>query len=300
MLQAGQFLQTQIQNRLSLLLGQVVLAVADAELRLQPLRAGGVVTGAFQHGADVAQIPRLSYQCDFRFRRGRRTANQLDDRIDVGERDSQRFQDMGAIAGFAQFEDGATGDHFAAVAHEGFEDVFQVQQFRLPLMQRNHVDAEGDLQLRQRIQVIQHHFADRVAFDFDDDAHAVFIGLVAQRADAFHAFFFDQLGDLLDQTRLVHLIRDLVNDDGFAPGLGVGFHFRARAQVDFAAPGAVGLFNTAAAVDDRRRREVWPRNVFHQSFNADVFIVDIGQAAVDDFRQVVRRDIGGHAHGDAR
>lgn len=88
---------------------------------------------------------------------------------------------MGAVAGLTQFEDGAAGDHFAAVAHEGFEDVFQVQQLRLALMQCHHVDAEGNLQLRQRIQVVQHHFADRVAFDFDHDTHAVFIGLVAQR-----------------------------------------------------------------------------------------------------------------------
>ena len=43
MLKAGQFLQTQIQNRLSLLLGQVVFTVAHAELWLQPFRTRGVI-----------------------------------------------------------------------------------------------------------------------------------------------------------------------------------------------------------------------------------------------------------------
>ncbi|MNH42029.1 hypothetical protein D3C79_1036420 [compost metagenome] len=73
-----------------------------------------------------------------------------------------------------------------------------------------------------------------------------------------------------------------MNNDGFATGFGIGFYFGARAQVDFAAPGAVSLFNAATAIDDRRSREVRPRDVFHQAFDADVFIIDIGQAAVDN------------------
>ena len=57
MLKAGQFLQTQIQNRLCLLFGQVVLAVAHAEFRFQPFRTRGVIARAFQHRGNVAQIP---------------------------------------------------------------------------------------------------------------------------------------------------------------------------------------------------------------------------------------------------
>ena len=57
MLKTGQFLQTQIQNRLRLLFGQVVLTVAYAELRLQPFRTSGVIACAFQHSGNVAQIP---------------------------------------------------------------------------------------------------------------------------------------------------------------------------------------------------------------------------------------------------
>ena len=57
MLKAGQLLQTQIQNRLRLLFGQVVLAVAYAELGLQPFRTGGVIACAFQHRGNIAQIP---------------------------------------------------------------------------------------------------------------------------------------------------------------------------------------------------------------------------------------------------
>ncbi|MNH68958.1 hypothetical protein D3C73_210500 [compost metagenome] len=56
---------------------------------------------------------------------------------------------MGAIASFTQFKDGTTGDHFTAVTNKRLQNVFQVQQLRLALVQCHHVDAEGDLQLRQ-------------------------------------------------------------------------------------------------------------------------------------------------------
>ncbi len=94
MLKAGQFLQTQIQNRLSLLLGQIVFTVAYAELWLQPFRTRGVIPGALQHRRNVTEIPRLGNQRRFRFCRGRRATDQFDNRVDVGQRNGQRFEDM--------------------------------------------------------------------------------------------------------------------------------------------------------------------------------------------------------------
>lgn len=39
-------------------------------------------------------------------------------------------------------------------------------------------------------------------------------------------------------------------------------------------------------------------DVFHQPFNADVFIFNVGQTAVDHFGEVVRRNIGRHTYRD--
>ncbi len=297
-LQAGQLLQTQIQDRLRLLLGQVVVTVADAILWFQPFWTSGIIAGALQHRRHIAQRPGVGDQGRLGFRRRRRMTDHLDDRIDVRQGDGQTFQDMRAFARLAQFENRPARHHFAAVANEGFQTLFQGQQLRLPLMQGDHVDTEGDLHLRLRVEVVQHHLAHRVAFDLDDDTHAVFIGLVAQRADAFDALLFHQLGDFLDQTRLVDLVRDLMHHDGLATILGVGLDLGARAHVDLAAPGTVGLFDTPSAIDDRRRREVRPRDVLHQPLDGDVLIIDIGQATVDHFGQVMGRDIGRHPHGD--
>ena len=86
MLKAGQFLQTQIQNRLSLLFGQVVQTITHAELWLQPFRTRSIIARTFEHGGNVAQLPRISHQRSFRFCRRRRMTDQFDDRVDVRQR----------------------------------------------------------------------------------------------------------------------------------------------------------------------------------------------------------------------
>ena len=298
MLKAGQFLQTQIQNGLGLLFSQVVLTVTHAKFRFQPFRTRGIIAGTFQHGRNVTQLPRTRDQPCFRFCRGRRTADQFDDRIDVRQRNRQCFKDVRTVAGFTQFKDSTAGYDFTAVTYKRSNNIFQVHDFRLSMVQRNHVDTERNLQLGLGVEVIQNHFPDCVAFHFNHDAHTVFVRLVTQRADTFNAFVFYQLGDFLDQARFVHLIRNFMDDDGFTASFGIRFDFRACANVHLATAGTVGFFNTTTTVDDRGGREVRTRNMFHQPFNADVFIVNVCQAAVDHFRQVVRRNVGCHTYRD--
>ena len=90
------------------------------------------------------------------------------------------------------------------------------EQLRLAVDERDHVDAEHGLERRLRVQVVQHHFGDFAALELDDDAHAVLVGLVAQVGDAVDLLVARQLGDALEQARLVHLVRQLGDDDGLA------------------------------------------------------------------------------------
>lgn len=64
------------------------------------------------------------------------------------------------------------------------------------------------------------------------------------------------LGDFFNQSRFVHLIRDLVNNDGFTAGFGICFHFGAGTDVNLAATGAVRFFNTTTTVDEDRKSVV--------------------------------------------
>jgi hypothetical protein len=73
----------------------------------------------------------------------------------------------------------------------------------------------------------------------------------------------------------------------------------SSAHVDAPAPGAVGLADTGRAVDDPAGGEIGPRDVLHELFDVEVGRIDQRHAGVDDFGEVVRRDVGRHADRDA-
>src|SRR5690606_34895259 len=134
----------------------------------------------------------------------------------------------------------------------------------------------------------------------DDQAHAVFVGLVANVGNAFDLAFVDQLGDTLLQGLLVYLVRKLVDDDGLSIAfLGI-FEVRLGAHDDAAAAGAIALAHAAHAVDDAARGKVGRRDELDQLVDGAFGVAQAIQAAVYDLGQIVRRDIGSHAYGNAR
>ena len=136
--------------------------------------------------------------------------DQRDDLVDVGQRDGQAFEHVGALARLAQVEDGAARDDFAPMAHERFEHLLEVQQPRLAVDQRDHVDAEHRLHRRLLVQVVEHDLGDFVALELDDDAHAVLVGLVAQLARCPRCSLPRTSSAMRSmQPRLVHLVRQL-------------------------------------------------------------------------------------------
>jgi hypothetical protein len=173
----------------------------------------------------------------------------LDELVDVGQRHGQAFEHMAAFARLAQLEHRAPGDHLAAVLQEDTDQVLQVAQPGLAVDQRHHVDAEGVLQLRLLVQVVQHHLGHFAALELDHQAHAGLVGLVLDVADAFDLLLVHQLGDALLQRLLVDLVGQLVDDDGLALALGRCPRSGTWRASPRAAAGAVAV---AHAVDARR------------------------------------------------
>ena len=56
------------------------------------------------------------------------------------------------------------------------------------------------LQLRVLVEVVENDFGLFAALQFEDDAHAVAIALVANFGDAFDLLVVDERGDVLDET----------------------------------------------------------------------------------------------------
>ena len=142
-----------------------------------------------------------------------RPANQRDHRVEVVERDLQPFEDVIARLRLPQLELGPPADDLAAELDEALDELEQVQDLRPAADDGQHDDAEARLQRRVLVEVVEDDLRHFAALQLDDDAHAVAIGLVAQVGDAFDRLLAHQLGDPLDQLRLVDLIRNLGDDD---------------------------------------------------------------------------------------
>ena len=95
-LEAGQPLQLHVENRLR-------LNLAERELRDEAVA---------------------------RFRNGLRPADQLDDRVEMVERDLQPFEDVVARFGLAQLELRAADHDLAAEIDEAFDELGEVQHLR--------------------------------------------------------------------------------------------------------------------------------------------------------------------------
>ena len=299
LLQGCEAVQPQFQNRLRLRFGEVVEAVVAApEFVAEVLRPHRLDAGAFQQRLDGLRPPALAHQPGAGFRGVRRRADQFHHFVDVLQRDSLAFEQMAASSRPAQQEHGAPHHHFAAVLQEGIQHVAQIHRARLAVHQRHAVDAEHLLQLRMGVQVVEHDVAVLAAAQFDDHAQTVLVRFVADLGDAFDAPFLHQLGDLLDHLRLVDLVGNLVDDDGFLAAAGV-LHPRPGANVDAPAPGAVRLHDAGAAIDDGAGGEVRPLDVLHQAVDGDARVVEQRQAGVHHFDEVVRRNVRRHADGDA-
>src|SRR5690606_32576975 len=299
LLETGQLLQAQVEDRLGLVRRQEILAVTHAELGIKPVRTAGIdAAGAIEHGGHRTRCPATGNQFFLRLGTARRLLDQLDHRIDIRQRHRQAFEHMAFLARLAQLIHSATGYHFAAVTDKRLKHLLEIQRFRLAIDERDHVDTEHVFHLRLAVQVVQHHFRHFTLTQLNDDAHAVLVGLITQLGNTLDLLFLDQLGDLLDQACLVHLVRNFGNDDGLLATTLHVLDLGAGTGIDATTAGAIGLHDTGTAIDDAGGGEIRALDVVHQFINGQLAVLDQRQAAIDDFAQVVRRNIGGHADGD--
>ena len=304
-LEPGQALQAQIEDRLGLNFGEPVdrgrraNAGLQAEFRGQPLGTRADVTGPGEHLGHRARTPDTGHQGGLGFRRCRCAPDELDHLVEVAERDGLALEHVRTVAGPLELEHGAPGHDLAAVPDEALEQLLQAEQSRLAIDQRDHVDAEHGLERRVLVEVVEDDLGDFTALEFDDDAHAVLVGLVAQLADALDLLVAHEVGDALQEARLVHLIGQLGDDDRL-PALVHFLDVGAAADVQAAAARRVGGTDLGSAVDDAGGRKIRTRHDAHQLTERDLGAVDQGDAGIDHFAQVVRRDVGRHADRDAR
>ena len=203
LLESGQALQPQLEDRLRLRVGQpIALRRASAASRTPAARPSGRAASAaarFSISSTSGERHVLRHQRGLGLGRRRRRLDQRDDLVDVRQRDGEAFEDVAAVARLAQLEARAPHDDLAPVLQEELEELLEIEQARLAVDQRDHVHAEAVLQLRQLVQVVEDDLGDFAALELDDDAHAGLVRLVAQVGNAVELLLADQLADAHQQ-----------------------------------------------------------------------------------------------------
>src|ERR1700691_184271 len=229
---------------------------------------------------------------------GARGANHADHFVQVLQRFLESEQQMLALAGLAQLKVGAPPDHFHAVLDEVLDAIDQAQFARLPVDDRKHDHAEADLQLRVLVKVVEDDFSLLAAFQLKHDTGAVAVAFVADFGYAFDLLLVDQRGGILDEARFVHLVGDFGDDDVLAI-FTAGFDGGLGAQFKLAAAFGEGVDDALTAEDEAAGGEIGAGNHLQNFGERRLRILDERDGGVDDFSQIVRRNVGGHAHGDA-
>ena len=124
------------------------------------------------------------------------------------------------------------------------------------------------------------------------------IGFIADVGNAFDLLVAHHLGDAFNHRGLVHLIGKLGDDDGFA--LFADFlDLDLAAHHDRAAARVICGFDARSAENDAAGWEVWAGHDLDQAVDGDFRVINGSDAGVDYFAKIVRRNVGGHADGNA-
>ena len=204
---------------------------------------------------------------------------------------------MRLVAGPAQPELAPPPDYFHLVVDVGHQEVPQVQRAGHTVHEGDGVDRERGLQRRALEQVVQDHQRRGVPLQRDDDPGLALGRLVVHVGYAVDLPGVHQVADLgHDQVR-TGLVGQFGDDDPAGPrplfDIGEGPH------PDLPPTVPIGLPDAGPAQDLCSGGEVRARNVLHQVIGCGVRMVDEVDRGVDDLAEVVGRDVGGHAHGDA-
>ena len=213
---------------------------------------------------DFVKRRKIARQPCFRFVECARTANQRNNIIERVNRFVQAFQNMRSRFRLSQIKFGATADNLTAKRDKRFEHLFEIQNLRLSVHNRNADDPERHLQLRHFVEFIENNLRHGIAFEFDDDADAFAVRFVADFRNAIEFFLVDEFGDTLDQARFVQLIRNFGYNHRIALSISApdAINRRFRPHLQNSASFTISAMNFLAPVNKSARRKIRSRHDF--------------------------------------
>ena len=213
-------------------------------------------------------------------------------------------QDMKTVLQNAQIIGKPAFDRFKAKVNELLKNVFQVQALRSRGRRSRRGgqtrEIDGEIMLKRRVfEEIRHGQVGvgvRLEFQHDSNVSRGFVADVNQLRDFFCGNDFT---DALDDRGFIHGKGDGENND-------VGFPSRLRDNGEFSAhanrtlAGFINRPNLGAGVQNfPSRGEIRAFDRFQEIGHGNRAVVDQGHCGVNHFPEIMRGDVGGHAHGDA-
>ena len=206
---------------------------------------------------------------------------------------------MPAGLGLLELEPRPPRDHVETMVDVALEIVLEIEDLRTPANDRQHDRAEGGLQGRMLVEVIEDHLAHRALLDLHHDADVV-LRLVADVGDALDHLVLHEIRHVLDHVGLVDGIGNLGDDDALAAAL-LDLDLGLAADGELALPELVHRVDAVVAADRRAGREVRTLHELHQVVDrALLAVLHVVVDAVAELPEVVRRNVRRHADGNAR
>ena len=102
-----------------------------------------------------------------------RGADDLDDLVDVEDRDEQTLDEVQALLAAREAVAAAPGDDLDAVVEVDPQQLPEPERLRLPFDEGDVVDAERVLEGRQPVQLVEHRLRVEARLDADDEPQTV-------------------------------------------------------------------------------------------------------------------------------
>src|SRR5215469_11687949 len=165
------------------------------------------------------------------------------------------------------------------------------------MVDRQHDHCKRTLQRSVLVQIGNDDFRVSVALELDDDT-CVLVRLITYIADVREDLFVYQLCDSLHERGTIYAVRNFCDDDLLTAAFEL-FHAGLSAHFHTAPPRLEILADAVDAADDAAGRKIRALHVFHQLVQCDVRVVDLCADSIDNFGEIMGRNIGSHADGNS-
>ena len=158
-----------------------------------------------------------------------------------------------------------------------------------------HNNTEACLQLGMLIKLVQHNIRHGVTFQFNYHTHAAAVRFITQIGNAFNNAVLYKLGNSFNKACLINLVRNFSYNNAVLAFLH-RLNFCARADFNNAASGIISIFNAFSTQNYCTGRKIRPFNGSHQLRNFHIRIINKHNKAINNFTQIMGRNIGCHAY----